>query len=205
MLQVDTLTAGWYSRQEYPFASYRTTSRLLLLLLLLPLPLAATGTAAAAAALLLLLLLLLLLQLLLLLLLQLLLLLLLLLSPAVFMWFATVFWADSSVLLLLLLLLLALLVVFVSYALVSLTDAVLYTNPAKVTPPVAAQLKDGGVVVRPYEQLVPDIKAKAGQGTKIAMDLARVRDAPALHTCTHTVANFSAHWHSVRVMISPRD
>jgi hypothetical protein len=39
---------------------------------------------------------------------------------------------------------------------------------------VAAQLKEGGVVVRPYGQLVPDIKAKAGQGTKIAMDLARV-------------------------------
>lgn len=64
--------------------------------------------------------------------------------------------------------------VFVSYALVSMTDAVLYTNPAKVTPPVAAQLKEGGVVVRPYEQLVADIKAKAASGTKIAMDLSRI-------------------------------
>lgn len=64
--------------------------------------------------------------------------------------------------------------VFVSYAVVSLSDAVLYTNPAKVTPPVAALLKEGGVVVRPYAQLVPDIKATAAQGTKVAMDLARV-------------------------------
>jgi acetyl esterase/lipase len=64
--------------------------------------------------------------------------------------------------------------VFVSYAVVSLTDAVLYTNPGKVTPAVAAHLQEGGVVVRPYDQLVPDIKAKAAQGTKIAMDLARV-------------------------------
>jgi hypothetical protein len=57
-----------------------------------------------------------------------------------------------------------------------MTDAVLYTNPAKVTPPVAAQLKEGGVVVRPYEQLVADIKAKAASGTKIAMDLSRVSE-----------------------------
>lgn len=64
--------------------------------------------------------------------------------------------------------------VFVSYALVSLTDAVLYTNPSKVTPEVAAQLQEGGVVVRPYDALVADVKGKAAQGTKIAMDLARV-------------------------------
>lgn len=67
--------------------------------------------------------------------------------------------------------------VFVSYAVVSLSDAVLYTNPSKVTPPVSALLKEGGVVVRPYEQLVPDIKATAAQGTKVAMDLARVSHA----------------------------
>lgn len=55
-----------------------------------------------------------------------------------------------------------------------MTDAVLYTNPSKLTPPVSAQLQEAGVVVRPYDQLVPDIKSKATQGTKIAMDLARV-------------------------------
>jgi hypothetical protein len=64
--------------------------------------------------------------------------------------------------------------VFVSYALVSASDAVLYTNPSKVTPPVAEHLKEGGVVVRPYDQLVADIKAKASTGTKIAMDLTKV-------------------------------
>lgn len=64
--------------------------------------------------------------------------------------------------------------VFVSYALVSASDAVLYTNPSKVTPPVAEHLKEGGVVVRPYDQLVADIKAKASTGTKIAMDLTKM-------------------------------
>lgn len=63
---------------------------------------------------------------------------------------------------------------FVSYALVSATDAVLYTNPSKVTPPVAEHLKEGCVVVRPYDQLVADIKTKASTGTKVAMDLTRV-------------------------------
>lgn len=64
--------------------------------------------------------------------------------------------------------------VFVSYALVSLTDAVLYTNPKKVTPEVAAHLKEGGVVVKPYEQLVSDIRAKAAAKAKIAMDMSKV-------------------------------
>lgn len=63
---------------------------------------------------------------------------------------------------------------FVSYALVSLTDAVLYTNPAKVTPEVAAHLKEGGVSVKPYEQLVADIKAKATAKAKVAMDMSKV-------------------------------
>jgi hypothetical protein len=65
--------------------------------------------------------------------------------------------------------------VFVSYALVSLTDAVLYTNPEKVTPAVAEHLKFGGVVVRPYEQLVADVKAKAAAKACIAMDMSKVR------------------------------
>jgi hypothetical protein len=64
--------------------------------------------------------------------------------------------------------------VFVSYALVSLTDAVLYTNPEKVTPAVAEHLKAGGVVVRPYEQLVADVKAKAAAKARIAMDMSKV-------------------------------
>uniref|UniRef100_A0A383V906 Uncharacterized protein n=1 Tax=Tetradesmus obliquus TaxID=3088 RepID=A0A383V906_TETOB len=64
--------------------------------------------------------------------------------------------------------------VFVSYALVSLTDAVLYTNPEKVTPAVAEHLKAGGVVVRPYEQLVADVKAKASAKARIAMDMSKV-------------------------------
>ncbi|KAF6262047.1 peptidase M24, structural domain-containing protein [Scenedesmus sp. NREL 46B-D3] len=64
--------------------------------------------------------------------------------------------------------------VFVSYALVSLTDAVLYTNPEKVPPTVAEHLKAGGVAVRPYEQLVADVKAKAAAKACIAMDLSKV-------------------------------
>jgi cytochrome c5 len=65
--------------------------------------------------------------------------------------------------------------VFVSYALVSLTDAVLYTNPEKVTPAVAEHLKAGGVVVRAYDQLVADVKAKAAAKARIAMDMSKVR------------------------------
>jgi hypothetical protein len=33
----------------------------------------------------------------------------------------------------------------------------------------------GGVVVRPYEQLVVDVKAKAAGNARIAMDLSKVR------------------------------
>ena len=66
--------------------------------------------------------------------------------------------------------------VFVSYALVTLTEAVLYTNPGKVTPAVSDHLKSSGVTVRPYDQLVPDIKARAAQQAKIAMDLNRVSE-----------------------------
>jgi hypothetical protein len=64
--------------------------------------------------------------------------------------------------------------VFVSYALVSLTDAVLYTNPEKVTPAVAEHLKAGGVALRPYDQLVADVKAKAAGKARIAMDMSKV-------------------------------
>eukprot|EP00879_Flechtneria_rotunda_P015989 GHRR01016722.1.p1 GENE.GHRR01016722.1~~GHRR01016722.1.p1 ORF type:complete len:698 (+),score=235.84 GHRR01016722.1:303-2396(+) len=64
--------------------------------------------------------------------------------------------------------------VFVSYALVSMTDAVLYTNPAKVPPPVADHLKEGGVIVRPYDSLVPDVRSKASGKAIIAMDFSKV-------------------------------
>lgn len=60
----------------------------------------------------------------------------------------------------------------------SLTDAVLYTTPEKVTPDVAEHLREGGVTVKPYEQLVSDVRAKAAAKAKIAMDFSKVSDCP---------------------------
>jgi hypothetical protein len=39
----------------------------------------------------------------------------------------------------------------------------------------AEHLKAGGVVLRPYEQLVADVKAKATAKARIAMDMSKVR------------------------------
>jgi Xaa-Pro aminopeptidase len=67
--------------------------------------------------------------------------------------------------------------VFASYAVVGLKDAVLYTNPAKVTPAVQAHLKEAGVAVKPYDALVGDVKSTAAAKGKVAMDLSKVRVA----------------------------
>lgn len=64
--------------------------------------------------------------------------------------------------------------VFVSYALVARDGAVLYTNPAKVTPTVAEHLAAGGVVVKPYDALLGDVRARASAKARIAMDLSKV-------------------------------
>ena len=48
--------------------------------------------------------------------------------------------------------------VFVSYLLLSSTDATLYVNPDKLTPQVVDYLKAEGVGVKPYEQVVKGLK-----------------------------------------------
>ncbi len=64
--------------------------------------------------------------------------------------------------------------VFVSYALVSTKDAVLYTDPAKIGPEAAAQLAAGGVVVKPYSAVVADVRARAAAREVLAMDYSKV-------------------------------
>ncbi|KAJ3415074.1 hypothetical protein HDV05_005600 [Chytridiales sp. JEL 0842] len=49
--------------------------------------------------------------------------------------------------------------VFFSYALITKTEAILYIDPAKLTPEVSQALKDNGVTTRAYEAIFTDLKA----------------------------------------------
>ena len=52
--------------------------------------------------------------------------------------------------------------------------AALYIDPAKVTPAAAAELADAGAEVKPYGQLLDDVRGLAATGVKLWMDPARV-------------------------------
>ncbi|CAG9464398.1 unnamed protein product [Pedinophyceae sp. YPF-701] len=60
--------------------------------------------------------------------------------------------------------------VFVSYAIVSEDGAALYVNEKKITPEVAAYLKDAGVSVKPYEAVLTDLTQLGKAGVKVMAD-----------------------------------
>uniref|UniRef100_A0A061QM88 Putative xaa-pro aminopeptidase p-like n=1 Tax=Tetraselmis sp. GSL018 TaxID=582737 RepID=A0A061QM88_9CHLO len=64
--------------------------------------------------------------------------------------------------------------VFVSYALLRNGAMTLYVDREKVTGEVEEHLRDNGVVLKPYEDIVDDLQALAGGGSKIMVDPAKV-------------------------------
>lgn len=64
--------------------------------------------------------------------------------------------------------------VFISYVIVTTTDATLFVDPAKVGPEVAAHLAEAGVEVKPYEEAFTAVRTLAAQGIKIWMDPGKV-------------------------------